>query len=196
MNGISVATQAATGTIQTTTTPLRIGGNVPYGEYFQGRIDDVRVYNRALTAAEIQTDMATPVGGIAPGDTVAPSAPGAVTATAISATQVDLSWGAATDNVAVTIYRIERCTGVGCTTFSRDRDDRRLDPQRSRPHREHDLSLSGAGGRCCRQPRAVYGHRDGDHAGGRRYRGAQRTRGSDRDRGQQHAGESELGRGD
>ena len=118
VNGISVATQAATGTIQTSTTPLRIGGNVPYGEYFQGRIDDVRVYNRALTAAEVQTDMTTPVGGTAPGDTVAPSAPGAVTATAGSATQVDLSWGAATDNVAVTIYRVERCTGAGCTTFS------------------------------------------------------------------------------
>ena len=91
---------------------------MPYGEYFQGRIDDVRVYNRGLTAAEIQTDMATPVGGIAPGDTVAPSAPGAVTATAVSPTQVDLSWGAATDNVGVTVYRVERCTGAGCTTFS------------------------------------------------------------------------------
>ena len=51
-------------------------------------------------------------------DTVAPSAPGAVTATAVGSTQVNLSWGAATDNVAVTIYRVERCTGAGCTTFS------------------------------------------------------------------------------
>jgi hypothetical protein len=29
---------------------------------FDGRIDDVRVYNRALTPAEIQADMATPLG--------------------------------------------------------------------------------------------------------------------------------------
>ena len=43
---------------------------------------------------------------------------GAVTATAVGSTQVNLSWGAATDNVAVTIYRVERCTGAGCTTFS------------------------------------------------------------------------------
>ncbi|MBI3337672.1 MAG: hypothetical protein HY005_03615, partial [Candidatus Staskawiczbacteria bacterium] len=27
-----------------------------------GKVDDVRVYNRALTLSEIQTDMATPVG--------------------------------------------------------------------------------------------------------------------------------------
>jgi hypothetical protein len=32
-----------------------------FGEYFQGRIDDLRIYNRALSAAEITTDMNTPV---------------------------------------------------------------------------------------------------------------------------------------
>ena len=41
--------------IQTTDNPLWIGGNSPYGEYFQGLIDEVRVYNRALTQAEIQS---------------------------------------------------------------------------------------------------------------------------------------------
>ena len=30
---------------------------------FNGRIDDVRIYNRALTQTEIQTDMNTPVAG-------------------------------------------------------------------------------------------------------------------------------------
>ena len=33
----------------------------PYGEYFQGLIDEVRVYNRALTQPEIQTDMNAPL---------------------------------------------------------------------------------------------------------------------------------------
>ena len=46
----------------TSTGALRIGGNSLWGEYFQGRIDEVRVYSRALSAAEIQTDMATPLG--------------------------------------------------------------------------------------------------------------------------------------
>ena len=61
INGVEVASRPRTATLQTTTTPLRIGGNSPYGEYFLGRIDEVRVYNRALSAAEIQTDMNTPV---------------------------------------------------------------------------------------------------------------------------------------
>ena len=82
-----------------------------------GRIDDVRIYNRALTPAEIQADMNTPVGGGA-GDTTAPTAPASLTATAASPTQVNLSWSAATDNVAVTGYRVERCQGAGCTTFA------------------------------------------------------------------------------
>ncbi|TMR92174.1 LamG domain-containing protein, partial [Nonomuraea basaltis] len=43
------------------TSPLRIGGNSGSGEYFSGLIDEVRVYNKALTAAQITTDMNTPV---------------------------------------------------------------------------------------------------------------------------------------
>ena len=35
---------------------LRIGGNNIWGEWFSGLIDEVRIYERALTAAEIQTD--------------------------------------------------------------------------------------------------------------------------------------------
>jgi glucose/arabinose dehydrogenase/PKD repeat protein len=46
-----------------------------------------------------------------------PGAPGNPAATATSPTQVDLSWGAATDNVGVLQYRIERCQGAGCSTF-------------------------------------------------------------------------------
>ena len=41
---------------------LRIGGNAVWGgEWFSGWIDEVRVYGRALTAAEIQDDMNTSV---------------------------------------------------------------------------------------------------------------------------------------
>ena len=61
VNGTQAATRAATGAIQTTTNPLWIGGNQPYGEYFQGLIDEARVYNRALTQPEIQTDMNAPL---------------------------------------------------------------------------------------------------------------------------------------
>jgi hypothetical protein len=51
-------------------------------------------------------------------DPQAPSAPGTLTATAISPTRIDLAWGAATDNVAVTGYRVERCQGAGCSSFA------------------------------------------------------------------------------
>jgi hypothetical protein len=40
---------------------LRIGGNTVWSEWFAGLIDDVRIYDRVLTAAEIQTAMGTPV---------------------------------------------------------------------------------------------------------------------------------------
>ena len=49
VNGVQVASQPQAGSIETPSTPLRIGGNVPYGQFFQGLIDEVRVYNRALT---------------------------------------------------------------------------------------------------------------------------------------------------
>ena len=61
VNGTQVATRIANGTVQSVSNPLSIGGNLPYGEYFAGLIDEVRVYNRALTPAEIQTDMNSPV---------------------------------------------------------------------------------------------------------------------------------------
>ena len=115
VNGTQVASTAKTGTIATSTNPLQIGGDSIYGQYFSGLIDEVRIYNVALTAAQIQSDMTTPVGT---GDTQVPSAPGTLTATAAGSTAVNLSWGAATDNVGVTGYRVERCQGAGCSNFA------------------------------------------------------------------------------
>ena len=62
VNGTQVASSPFTGPIATSTgSPLWIGGNRPYGEYFNGRIDEVRVYRAALSQTEIQADMANPV---------------------------------------------------------------------------------------------------------------------------------------
>jgi glucose/arabinose dehydrogenase/PKD repeat protein len=60
-NGVQIGSRAQTGNMLTSTGVLRIGGNAVWGEYFHGVMDDVRIYNRALTAAEIQSDMNTPV---------------------------------------------------------------------------------------------------------------------------------------
>ena len=51
-------------------------------------------------------------------DTTPPSQPGTLSATAVSSGEVDLSWGASTDNVGVTGYRVERCTGSSCSNFT------------------------------------------------------------------------------
>ena len=57
VNGRQAASRATTGTIETTGNPLWFGGNHPFGEFFDGLIDEARVYDRALTEAEIRADM-------------------------------------------------------------------------------------------------------------------------------------------
>jgi hypothetical protein len=56
VNGVQVASQAQSGAVATSTDPLTIGGNSS-GEDFAGIIDEVRIYSRALSANEIQSDM-------------------------------------------------------------------------------------------------------------------------------------------
>jgi hypothetical protein len=62
VNGVQAGSQTVSGSITSSTQPLRIGGNSVWGEYFSGLIDEVRIYNRALSGTEIQADMSTPVG--------------------------------------------------------------------------------------------------------------------------------------
>ncbi|MGB5081476.1 MAG: LamG-like jellyroll fold domain-containing protein, partial [Burkholderiales bacterium] len=90
----------------------RGGDNDP----FKGMIDDLRIYNRALNATEIQSDMNAAVVPVAP-ETLPPTAPTGLTATAVNGIQIDLAWTASTDNVWVAGYRVERCQGAGCTEF-------------------------------------------------------------------------------
>src|SRR5262249_54309225 len=62
-------------------------------------------------AAQIQADMNRAGSAV-------PSAPSNLTATAKSSTQIDLSWGASSDAAGVTGYRVERCQGDSCSTFT------------------------------------------------------------------------------
>ena len=62
------------------------------------------------------TSTAVTTGG--GGDTTPPSTPTSPSATAISASQINLSWTASTDNVGVTGYKVERCQGSGCSNFA------------------------------------------------------------------------------
>jgi len=62
VNGTQVSSKAVVGAMSPSTGLLKIGGNAIWGEWFSGMIDEVRIYNRALSATEIQTDMNTRVG--------------------------------------------------------------------------------------------------------------------------------------
>src|SRR5438094_9313830 len=53
-----------------------------------------------------------------PPDTQPPTAPTGLTAVATSGSQINLMWMAATDDVGVTGYLVERCQGSGCTAFA------------------------------------------------------------------------------
>ena len=98
VNATQVGTLAVTGSMSATTGALRTGGNSLWGEILSGLIDEVRVYTQALGAAEIQTDMNTPV--TAP-DTTPPTvsmAPPANNATVSGTVTVSAN---ASDNIGV-----------------------------------------------------------------------------------------------
>ena len=51
-------------------------------------------------------------------DTTPPTNPANLTGTAVSSSQINLSWTASTDNVGVTGYRLEQCQGASCSGFT------------------------------------------------------------------------------
>ena len=62
VNGVLVRTSPMVGNIAVANGVIRIGGNQSFsGEFFKGLIDEVRIYNRARTATQIQGDMNRPV---------------------------------------------------------------------------------------------------------------------------------------
>lgn len=118
VDGEQAASEPATGAMENSSRQLWIGRNPPFGEQFTGRIDEVRVYDRALSASELSVDMQTPVS--APAEDVGPpSAPGALTA-AGSRARADLSWTAAHDDVRVAHYDVYRSTAAGFTPTPQD----------------------------------------------------------------------------
>jgi hypothetical protein len=59
INGVLVDSRSVASPLTTSDGALRIGGNSIWGEFFAGRIDEVRIYDRALSAPDIQRDMNT-----------------------------------------------------------------------------------------------------------------------------------------
>ena len=84
------------------------------GGFFDGTIDEVRVYDRALSATEIVSDRDTPLGLA---DATAPTTPGDLTVTGNTTTAVTLGWTASTDDVGVSGYTVYvGDVSVGTTT--------------------------------------------------------------------------------
>ncbi|MGW0482558.1 LamG-like jellyroll fold domain-containing protein [Nonomuraea sp. NPDC003214] len=114
VNGTQVAERAAGGPIRTDGGVLRIGGNSLWGEFFDGLIDEVRIYDRALTPAQIQLDMTTPIGAAPEPDTTPPSTPGSLAATG-GPGHAQLAWTASTDDRGVEGYTVHRSATSGFT---------------------------------------------------------------------------------
>jgi len=51
-------------------------------------------------------------------DTTAPTTPGSLLVSSVTATSVNLTWTASTDGVGVYGYHVERCTGAACSNFA------------------------------------------------------------------------------
>ena len=127
VNGQLAGSVSAAGTIAAASMETLIGAYLPNGTtpggFFSGVINDVRIYNRMLTAAEVQALYALGGGTPPPTDTQAPSVPTGLTATVVSSSQINLSWNAATDNVGVagyTVYRNGSPVGPAMSTAYQD----------------------------------------------------------------------------
>jgi glucose/arabinose dehydrogenase len=118
VNGVLVSTRIAA---KPTVDGLKLLiGAYKTTNFYEGLIDEVRIYNRALSAAEIGTDMNTAVVSSGPGDTTPPSQPANLTATG-SLGKVTLGWSASTDDVGVTGYEVYRSTTPGFTPSAANR---------------------------------------------------------------------------
>ena len=123
VNGTLAASKPYAGSVGSSNT-WRIGAyDSPAGGFFDGTIDEARIYDHALTQPQVQTDMNTSVG---PPDTTPPSAPPSFTVSSRTALSITTSWTAATDNAAVTAYNLYRngtkvaTVAAGTTTYTFD----------------------------------------------------------------------------
>jgi hypothetical protein len=179
LNGTQVSVRAQTGTIATSTIPVTIGGDNIYGQYFQGVIDEVRVYNSALTPAQIQADMTAPLSGSFPLVSLNPgavnfgaqnngttSAPVPVTVTNAGTVTLSISSVSITGPQSSEFAQTNTCgspiaPGTTCTinvTFTPSTGGARsatLNIASNAPGSPHTVGLSGTGAGLSVSPKAV-----------------------------------------
>jgi hypothetical protein len=121
VNGSIMASSPATGQIQTSNIPLRMGrrgGAGFYNCYFKGKIDDVRIYNRALSNTEIQqlyNDVNTQVPTFS---AIAPICRGATLSALPTTSNNNIvgTWSPTLDNLNTTTYTFTPNNGQNATS--------------------------------------------------------------------------------
>ncbi len=93
LNGNLVASPAMSAALSARTSVMNVGADLGPGQYFSGSLDDLRLYGRAESQAEVQTDMTTPLtartsGGSGPTVSITSPANGAQVSGTITATAV------------------------------------------------------------------------------------------------------------
>ncbi len=105
-DGVLKAEKNVSGTLNATTKPLGIGFDpIDNTNYFNGSLDEVQIYKKALTDVEVAALYAAQSQPAANTDNEAPSAPLNLNG-AVAFTDITLSWLASTDNVDVTGYNV------------------------------------------------------------------------------------------
>ena len=117
VNGALVRTTVTSGNMPVTAGVLRLGGNNIWSEWFSGLIDEVRIYDRALSQTELEAAMATPLES---GPAEPPGAPTGLTATG-SVAEVHLNWTAPSAGGPVARYNVHRSTTAGFTPSAANR---------------------------------------------------------------------------
>lgn len=88
--------------------------------YSDTPVSDITTYRYRIRAGDAGGNLSaySAIASATTPDGTSPSTPTGLAATVVSPTQINLSWTASTDNVAVTGYIIQRCTGAGCSNFA------------------------------------------------------------------------------
>jgi hypothetical protein len=103
--------------------PTNSDENNPAGLFYNGANKSAETWTFTHDTSNHPGVGAWAVGGAAfkdpPIGVTPPTTPTNLTATAVSSSQINLSWTASTDPAGITGYVIELCQGVGCTSFGR-----------------------------------------------------------------------------
>ena len=118
---LTVGSSSSTATFtRTVIVGSRTSVSAPSGQTLGGTVYDFVSWSDggAATHIIVGSTSTTYTATFQPGqDTQPPTAPTNLLANAISSSQINLAWTAATDGTGVTQYLIERCEGQNCTNF-------------------------------------------------------------------------------